>query len=209
MHKIIIAGCGTDVGKTVVSAIVTTLFKGDYWKPVQCGHEKNSDTETMKKLLCLENHQVFNSAYSFKASVSPHHAARLENTTIDKQIITLPQTSRPLIIESIGGVYVPLTTSELTIEPFKTWNCTWIIVSKNYIGSINHTLLTIGALKQHNISIAGIIFNGEPNDDSESAILKISKLPFLARLLPEETINQSTIQRYATQWLPLFSHLIH
>jgi dethiobiotin synthetase len=162
----------------------------------------------MKKLLCPENHKVFNPAYSFKTPASPHHAARLENITIDEQTIIPPQTSRPLIIEGIGGVYVPLTTSQLTIDHFKTWDCSWIIVSKNYIGSINHTLLTIDALKQHNIPIAGLIFNGKSNQDSESAILKISKLPLLARLLPEETINQSTIQRYATLWLPRVSHLI-
>lgn len=196
MVKIMVAGIGTDVGKTVVSAILTTLLKGDYWKPIQCG----DDAETVRTLLDPTKHTIHPPAYSLEAPLSPHHAARLENITICKEKIILPQTTAPLIIESAGGIFVPLTNNLLTFDLFKDWDCKWVIVSRHYLGSINHTLLTIDALKRHNIAIAGLIFNGEPNPDSEAAILEISKLPLLARLLPETTINKETIQRYAKQW---------
>jgi dethiobiotin synthetase len=208
MHKIIVAGSGTDVGKTVVSAILTTLMEGDYWKPVQCGEERYSDTIAMKKLINTTNHHIYSPAYSLKTPLSPHHAARLENIAINVEAIIPPQTTRPLIIESVGGIFVPLSTKVLTIDLFESWNCKWVIVSKHYLGSINHTLLTIDALKRRTIPLVGMIFNGEPNPDSEAAILDISKLPLLGRLLPEKNLNPHTIQRYAKQWRERFYNLL-
>ncbi len=196
MHKIIVAGISTDVGKTVVSAILATLFNADYWKPIQCG--EISDSDVMKSL--LDSNKIHSSAYTLKAPLSPHHAARLDNISINIDQIIPPKTNKTLIIEGAGGIFVPVTLEKTTFDLFKQWKCTWIIVSKHYLGSINHTLLTINALKQHNIQIAGIIFNGEPNPDSESAILKLSNIPLLGRLLPEPKINAKTIQRYAKQW---------
>jgi dethiobiotin synthetase len=208
MHRIMVAGIGTDVGKTIVSAILTTLLNGDYWKPIQCGDEEDSDTATVKRWLDSTIYTIHPSAYSLKAPLSPHHAARLENTLIRLDSITLPQTTRPLIIEGVGGIFVPLTRNILSIDLFKSWDCKWVIVSKHYLGSINHTLLTIEVLKKLCLPILGIIFNGENNPDSEAAILKISQLPPLGRLLPEDKLNPQTIQRYAKQWQPLFSKLL-
>lgn len=198
MNRIIIAGTGTDVGKTVVAAIVTTLMEGEYWKPVECGEEKDSDT--MAKLI---DHRIYPPAYSLKAPLSPHHAARLENLSIQLDAIVPPQTRCPLIIESVGGIFVPLTKKGLSVELFKRWEGRWVIVSKHYLGSINHTLLTVDALKRQGVSIAGLVFNGEPHPDSEDAILETSQLPLLGRVLPETEINRQTIQRYARQWKPL------
>lgn len=208
MHKIIVAGSGTDVGKTIVSAILVTLMKGDYWKPIQCGEEENSDTVIIKQLIDTTKHQVFSPAYSLKAPLSPHHAARLEDVSINVDTIVPPKTTRPLIIESVGGIFVPLTPKTLSLDLFKSWDSQWIVVSKHYLGSINHTMLTLHALKQQNISIAGLIFNGHPNPASEEVILEISKLPLLGRLLPEKNIDQQTIQRYVKQWQPSLAHLI-
>jgi len=208
MHRIMVAGIGTDVGKTIVSAILTTLLHGDYWKPIQCGDEENSDMALMKRWLDTTIHTIHPPAYSLKAPLSPHHAARLENTWIRLESIALPHTTRPLIIEGVGGIFVPLTPKILSIDLFKSWNCQWVIVSKHYLGSINHTLLTIEVLKQLCLPILGIIFNGEENLDSESVILEISQLPALGRLLPEANLNQQTIQRYAQQWKPHFSKLL-
>lgn len=207
MYKVIVAGCGTDVGKTVVSAILTILLDADYWKPVQCNNEENFDTTTIKNWIDSKRHFVHSPVYSLKSPLSPHHAARLEGITIALDSIVLPHTKRNLIIEGIGGIFAPLTTKDLSIDLFNSWNCQWIIVSKHYLGSINHTLLTINALNQRQIPIVGIIFNGEPNPDSEAAILEISQLPCLGRLLPEDNLNQNTIQRYATEWKPNFSKI--
>ncbi len=206
MCKMMVAGIGTDVGKTIVSAILTILLNGDYWKPIQCGAEENSDTATMKTWLDTTGHTIHPPAYSLKAPLSPHHAARLEKVSINLSAITLPQTTRPLIIEGVGGIFVPLTPKILSIDLFKSWDCQWIIVSKHYLGSINHTLLTIDALKNFCLPIFGIFFNGESNHESESVILEISQLPFLGRLLPEANLNLQTIQRYVKQWEPLFSN---
>lgn len=208
MRKIMVAGIGTEVGKTIVSAILTTLLKGDYWKPIQCGDEENSDTATMKRWLDTTRHSIHPPTYSLKAPLSPHHAARLENTLIRLDSIILPQTTRPLIIEGVGGIFVPLTPKISSLDLFKCWDCQWVVVSRHYLGSINHTLLTFEVLKKLRLPILGIIFNGEPNPDSESAILAISQAPVLGRLLPETNLNPQTIQRYATLWQPLFSKLL-
>lgn len=199
MDKIVVAGIGTDVGKTVVSAIMTLLFGGDYWKPIQSG-EKHSDSTVIQNLLPNTPHTIHTSAYSLKAPLSPHHAARLENLTIDPEKIILPRTSKPLIIEMAGGVFVPLRDNLLSIDLFSSWQAKWILVSKHYLGSINHTLLTLEALKNQKIDLFGIVFNGAPNPDSERAILQHSAPPFLGRLLPEKTFNSSTIMRYAKKW---------
>jgi dethiobiotin synthetase len=208
MNRMMVAGTGTDVGKTIVSAILTTLLDGDYWKPIQCGDEENSDTVTMKRWLGATRYTIHPPAYSLKASLSPHHAARLENASIRLDSIVLPHTSRPLIIESVGGVLVPITLKTLSIELFKSWGCQWVVVSRHYLGSINHTLLTIEVLKQFHLPLLGIIFNGEYSPDTESAILENSELPLLGRLLPEVNFNPQIMQRYVKQWQPRFSKFL-
>lgn len=208
MNKIMVAGIGTDVGKTVVSAILTTALDGNYWKPIQCGDKEQSDTNRIKALIDNTKHQIYSSTYCLKHPLSPHHAARLENIAIDPNAIIPPKTTRPLIIEGVGGIFVPLTTSMHTTDLFKTWNCRWIIVSRSYLGSINHTLLTVSALKQLNICISGIIFNGESNPDGEAAILTMTKVPLIGRIYPEQEINKKAIQTYARQWKhTLLTHL--
>lgn len=206
MPNIIVAGSGTDVGKTIISAILTKLLEGSYWKPIECG---DSDTTQMKLLIDVKKHPIYKPAYSLKAPVSPHHAALLEGISINLDCIQPPKTNTSLIIESAGGVFTPLTSNKVNIDLFKSWGGKWVIVSKHYLGSINHTLLTVDALKRHGIAIAGIIFNGIPNPETESAILEITKLPLLARLLPEPMINSQTIQRYAKQWKSQISQLLH
>jgi dethiobiotin synthetase len=194
MPKIIVAGIGTDVGKTIVSAILTTLMDGDYWKPIQCGPLESSDTTVMKGLINTTRHRIHPPAYSFKEPRSPHHSKVMPDSIVP------PQTDRPLIIEGVGGIFVPLTSHVVSFDLFKAWDSMWVVVSRHYLGSINHTLLTLHALKSHNISIAGLIFNGKPNHKNEAPILAISGLPLLGRLLPEKTINQQTIQKYVQKW---------
>lgn len=196
-NKIIVAGIGTGVGKTIVSAILTKMLQGDYWKPVQCGDQ---DTVAVTQWLDPSSHTVHPSHYTLKEFVSPHHAARLEDFFIQPEKIIPPQTKRPLIIEGVGGILVPLTLDTLTIDLFSSWNARWVVVSNHYVGSINHTLLTLEALKQRKISVAGIIFNGVPNPDSEAAILTQSDLPVIGRLFPEKNIDSTIIQRYAKKW---------
>lgn len=202
MHKMIITGCGTNVGKTVVSAIITTALSADYWKPIESGCVEEPHLPEMRRLVPSLTTHIYPSAYSLEAPLSPHHAARLENVQIDPAKIILPNTTRPLVIETAGGVLVPLTCELLTLDHFLRWNALWIIVSRHYLGSINHTLLTIEALKNRQVNILGIVFNGDPNPDSEQAILQQSNLSCVGRLLPEPNLNCHVIKEYADQWKP-------
>lgn len=207
MNRIIVAGIGTGVGKTVVSAILMTLFQADYWKPIQCGDAEDLDSRVIERLIQSKKHRIFPSAYTFNGPLSPHHASRLENISIDTKTLIPPQTSRTLVIESVGGVLVPLTSTCVSLDVFKTWSCQWVVVSRHYLGSINHTLLTIEALKTRGISLNGVIFNGESNVDTEEAILQITQLPMLGRLSEEVHLSYHTIQEYAKRWKPQFQHL--
>ncbi|HEY2811700.1 MAG TPA: dethiobiotin synthase [Rhabdochlamydiaceae bacterium] len=204
MQKIIIAGIGTNVGKTVISAILTLLLDGVYWKPIQCGTPDDSAQITT----WLGKQRVHPPAYCFQAPLSPHHAARLEKREIIPETITPPQTSHPLIIESVGGILVPLKQHYATLDLFATWKCRWIVVCAHYLGSINHTLLTLSVLKQYRIPLLGIIFNAAPHPDSESAILGIGEVSFLARVLPESILNSATLHKYAKQWQSLIPALM-
>lgn len=196
MKKIAVAGIGTDAGKTLVSAILAQALEAGYWKPIQCGACK--DRETIERL--LPGISTYPEGISLKAPRSPHHAAHLEEIEIDLKKILLPQTSRPLIIEGCGGLLVPLNLQELTVDLFSKWDCQWVIVSRHYIGSINHTLLTLEAMKHRGLNILGIIFNGDPCPQTEEAILKFSKYPCIARLQQEKQWSTQLICDYAGLW---------
>jgi dethiobiotin synthetase len=197
MRKIVVAGIGTDAGKTIASAILTYALDGDYWKPVQCGLCR--DRDTVEELLegCRPTHPE---ALYLKTPRSPHHAAKLEGFSINPDQIALPKTARPLIIEGCGGLLVPLNLTTLTVDLFIGWDCEWVIVSRHYIGSINHTLLTLEAMKRRSLDIRGIIFNGDRCPQTEAAILKFSNLPCIGRLKQEPQWNLKTIRAYASKW---------
>lgn len=187
MKRIIVAGIGTGVGKTIVSTILVMALEGVYWKPIQT----EPDAEKVQEWWP----HVHPSAYNFATPISPHAAGKIDISTI-----VVPTINRPLVIESVGGVLVPLNLQTLSTDLFATWEATWILVSQHYLGSINHTLLTIEALKRRNIALHSIVFNGEPHSTTEEAILSFSNVPCLGRLLPEKSINTNTLQRYAKEW---------
>ncbi len=198
MKPILIAGIGTDVGKTVVSAILVKLFNAYYFKPFSSGSPR--DTESILQWTDQEKSKILPECYHFETAASPHQASQIENKEIILEKVKLPSLSSPLIIESSGGVLVPLNKTQTTLDIFKTWNCEWIVVSKNYLGSINHTLLTLETLKRAKVTILGIIFNGVENSFSESFILENSGLPMLGRVRQEENVNLMTIERYVNLW---------
>ncbi len=206
-NNIIVTGCGTEVGKTVVSAVVVTALQADYWKPVQCGEPGDSDTATIKNLVPVDR-VVHAPHFDFKYPVSPHQAARLENRAIDPKWIHPPETARWLVIETAGGLMVPWNLNTLAIDGFCAWNGVWIVVSRHYLGSINHTLLTVEALRRRGCSVGGLIFNGAPHPDTEEAILQFSQLPVLGRLYPEAEIHPQLIQEYACRWKPLLQNIL-
>lgn len=197
MRKLFVTGIGTDVGKTVVSAILVEALKADYWKPVQTGAFFSSDSDTVRKLISNSVSVIHPESYSLKDPKSPHEAAANENVTIDPANIILPASSnKALVIEGAGGVMVPMNDSYFIIDLIKKFDAEAVVVTQNYLGSINHSLLTIDALKQRGIKIAGVVFNGSPHLPSEEIILNYTGVKRLARLAREDKIDKATILKY-------------
>jgi len=195
MHQYIIAGIDTEIGKTVVSAIVTEALQADYWKPVQSGDLHHTDTDKVKALVSNPQSKFHHEAYRLETPMSPHASAAIDEVTIEADKLTLPQTSNNLVIELAGGLMVPLTKDLLMIHMLKQWNLPVVLVSKYYLGSINHTLLSIEVLKAHNIPIKGIIFNGETNPTSKEAILHYSQLPVIGEIpWVEEEVTKEKVK---------------
>ena len=190
-----VAGIDTDSGKTLVSAILCEAFGFDYWKPVQAGFPTDSDT--VKTL--VPNVVVHPEAYVLNTPASPHAAAKIDGVTIDLKKIVLPQSKNGLVIEGAGGCLVPLNESDFVIDLIPQFSAQIILVADLYLGSINHTLLTVQLLQNRKYPVKGIIFNGESNPESERIILKHSGYPCLLRVAKEQHLTSETIKRYATQ----------
>ena len=194
--KLFITGIGTDVGKTIASAIITESLEADYWKPIQAGDLATSDSHKIKAYLSNEKTVVHPNSYALNTPASPHLAAELDNVVIDINKITEPQTESHLVIEGAGGIFVPINDTETIIDLIQP-DYKVIVVSRHYLGSINHTLLTIEALQNRNIAIAGIVFNGKENQSTESIILKKTGLNCIGRIDEEPYFDQNVIREYA------------
>ncbi|MHA3789645.1 dethiobiotin synthase [Flavobacterium hauense] len=194
--KLFITGIGTDVGKTIASAIITEALEADYWKPVQAGDANNSDTHKVKRYISNTKTQFFPNSYLLNTPASPHLAAEIDGVTIDLNNIMEPKTKNHLVIEGAGGLFVPLNDTD-TIADLIRPDYKVVVVSRHYLGSINHTLLTIEALKQKNIAIAGIVFNGDAMPSTEDIILKKTELKMIGRIENEPYFDQNVIADYA------------
>lgn len=205
--RLIIAGIGTNVGKTLCAAIIAKALHADYWKPVQCGNLDDADTDRVASLINNPAQTCHREAFRLKKPASPHFAAEQEKIVIETKDIIPPSTDRMLVIECAGGLLVPLNETTLQIDFLGQFNCPWILVSRHYLGSINHTLLSIEALKQRGIKLAGIIFNGEDLSSGEKVIIGLTGTAVLGHLKDEPGLNTplhaiKTIERYAEQWKP-------
>jgi dethiobiotin synthetase len=192
-----VTAIGTDSGKTLVSAILVQAFKADYWKPIQAGYPR--DTDTVKELVSNPKSVFHNEAYLLNIAASPHAAAKLEGVDLRLDFIMPPWTENDLIIEGAGGLLTPINNRNFILDMIYTLESEVILVSNNYLGSINHTLLTVELLRQKRFKVKGIIFNGPENKDSEELILSYSGYPCLLRVLPEKEINQKVINKYALE----------
>ena len=194
--KLFITGISTDVGKTIASAIITEALEADYWKPIQAGDLDHSDSHFIKSNIKRQKSKIFPNAYQLNTPASPHLAAELDGITIDLKNIIEPKTNNHLVIEGAGGVLVPLNSSNFVIDLIQP-DYKVIVVSRHYLGSINHTLLTIEALKNRKINIAGIIFNGNENRPTETIILNTTQLKCIGRINDEPYFDQNVISEYA------------
>lgn len=199
MKPIFITGIGTDVGKTVVSAILVERMKADYWKPVQSGDLENTDTQKVRNLVSNDISVFHPEAYKLSRPFSPHKSAAIDGIEIDISAITLPPTSNQLVIEGAGGLMVPLNQTHHVIDLIRFFEAEVILVVKHYLGSINHSLLSIEMLKNKNIPVKGIIFNGQSDSYSEQAILDYSKLPVLGRIPAINKLSCEVITNLGTE----------
>jgi dethiobiotin synthetase len=197
--KLFITGIGTDVGKTVASAIVTEALEADYWKPIQAGDLNNSDSHKVKAQISNAKSVFHTNAYALNTPASPHYAAAVDNITIDLKQIKEPKTTNHLVIEGAGGVFAPLNETDCVIDLIQK-EYKVIVVSRHYLGSINHTLLTFEALKSRGIAIAGIIFSGDENQATESIILTKTRAKMIGRIENEPYFDQNVTRYYADQF---------
>lgn len=192
-QPIFITGIGTGIGKTIISAIVTEKLKADYWKPIQSGDLDNSDTMKVQSLVSNPATKFHPEAYRLTQPFSPHKSAAIDKVSIDMENILLPKTDNQLVIEGAGGLMVPLNDNFLMIDLIKQLNPKVVLVSQHYLGSINHTLLSIHALKKYNIEVMGIIFNGAKDIYSKSYILNYSNLPELGTIPTFENLTRKAV----------------
>lgn len=200
MNGIFVTGIGTDVGKTIVSSILVEALQADYWKPIQAGGLGFTDSNIVSSLISNTVSRIHPEAYRLSSPMSPHAAAKIDGVEISLDTIQPPRTANRLIVEGAGGLMVPLGPRTLVVDLIQHLGFPVVIISRNYLGSINHSLLTAEALASRHIPVTGIIFNGEPNSESEEYILSRTKLPLLGRVGIEEMMDQSTIRKYSTQF---------
>jgi len=194
--KLFITGISTDVGKTIASAIIVEALEADYWKPIQAGDLDNSDSHKVQSLVSNTKTKIHPNSYQLQTPASPHFAAELDGITIDLKKIKEPKTQNQLFIEGAGGILVPLNDTDCVVDVIQP-DYKVIIVSRHYLGSINHTLLTIEALKSRKINIAGIIFSGDKYESSESIILNKTGVKWIGRIQQEPYFDQNVVKEYS------------
>ena len=192
-----VTGIDTDSGKTIVSAILCEALQADYWKPIQAGTPR--DTDTVSSLVSMSSFITYPETYLLNTPASPHASAKIDGIHISLNEFKIPKSNNPIIIEGAGGCLVPINDSDFVIDMINHLKAEVILVADLYLGSINHTLLTIEALHRRNLTVKGIIFNGDSNFESERIILHHSKLKCLLRIGKEPVINQAVVKKYAGQ----------
>ena len=195
MKKIFVTGISTDVGKTIVSAIITEALKADYWKPVQAGELDNSDTKKVAQLVSNSASKFHPNSYSLHTPMSPHASAEIDGVSIELKKIKVPKTKNHLVIEGAGGLFVPLNESQTILDIIQP-DYKVIVVSRHYLGSINHTLLTVNALKQKGFEVS-ILFSGNEHKTTEDIISKMTNVPIIGRIDEEPYFDNNVIREYA------------
>lgn len=195
--RLFVTGIGTEVGKTVISAILTEALEADYWKPVQAGDLDYSDTHKVKDLVSNSKSVFHCETHALNHPMSPHAAAERDGVEISLNDFQIPKTDNHFIIEGAGGLMVPLNRKDCMIDLIEGLGVEAVLVSRNYLGSINHTLLSVEALKSRGIAIKGIIFNDEENAETESVILEMTGLQCLGRVGMIEDLSKESVAKCA------------
>jgi len=195
IQQIVVAGTDTEIGKTVFSAGLAALIGAAYWKPIQAGLEGESDSQLVARLGGLPDDRIVPERYRLKTPASPHHAAAVDGVRIVADKLDVPNTGgRPLVIEGSGGLLVPLDDTTLYIDVFARWRLPVVLCARTALGTINHSLLSIEALRHRNLDILGIAFIGDDNAESERIICKIGRVKRLGRLPRLSPLTRTTLR---------------
>lgn len=195
MNTYFITGISTEVGKTVASAIITESLKADYWKPIQAGELDNSDTMKVKRLVSNPKSKFHSNAFALNTPMSPHAAAEIDGVSVSVSKIERPKTTNYLVIEGAGGLLVPINDTETILDLIHP-NDKVIVVSRHYLGSINHSLLTINTLKNKGFKVA-VLFSGNEHPSTESIIKKMTDVTVIGRINEEPYFDQNVVKEYA------------
>jgi dethiobiotin synthetase len=195
MKKYFVTGISTEVGKTVASAILVEALQADYWKPIQAGELENCDTQKVERLVSNKKSKFHPNSFALKTPMSPHAAADIDGIKIRLKKILEPKTKNNLVIEGAGGLLVPLNTSETILDIIKP-EYKVIVVSRHYLGSINHTLLTIKLLQEKGFEVA-LIFSGNEHKTTEDIIKKMTNVEVIGRIEEEPYFDKNVIKEYA------------
>ena len=200
MKRIFVTGISTEVGKTLAAAILTEALQADYWKPVQAGDLDHTDSDKVRNLISNPRSVIFPSAYALNTPMSPHAAAALDGIRIDLARIVPPETENHLVIEGAGGLLVPLNEQDTIFDLIRP-GYKVVVVSRHYLGSINHTLLTVNALLAKGLEV-GILFSGDPVPTTEDIVRTKTGVPVLGRIPELPQIDPGRIREEATRLLP-------
>ena len=196
-ERIFVTGIDTDIGKTVISAILVEALEADYWKPVQAGDLDFSDTAKVRSLISNQESCFFEESFRLNTPASPHHSALLDRVEIQLDNIIPPTTSKNLIIEGAGGLMVPLNErGDMILDVLKRTATKVVLVSKNYLGSINHTLSAFEVLKSHGIKVDLLVFNGDQNESTERIIVSCVRPGLVLRVPSFKSVSKNSISKF-------------
>jgi dethiobiotin synthetase len=196
MSAIVVTGTDTGIGKTVFSAGLAGLLDAAYWKPIQSGLDEETDSSVVARLAGLSSERIIPEAYRLSRPLSPHRAAELDGVTIDPDRLALPSPGRMVVVEGAGGLMVPLTRSYLFVDLFASWRAPVVLCARTGLGTINHTLLSIEAMRQRGVPLLGVAFIGDSMPDTERTIANfgnapvLGRLPRIDRLTPEALVKE-------------------
>jgi dethiobiotin synthetase len=191
--RLVICGTDTDVGKTVVSALVVQGLGARYWKPVQSGTDDGGDSGRVQRLLNLPPERLLSEAYRLQAPVSPHWSAERDGVLIDPDRLALPPGNDPLVVETAGGLLVPLRRDWLQIQQLERWRLPVLLVARSGLGTLNHTLLSLEALRRRGLAVLGLVLNGPLHADNPRTLEQLGGVPVLLELPPLDPLDAAAL----------------
>jgi dethiobiotin synthetase len=195
LPHIIVSGTDTGIGKTVFAAGLAHFLNASYWKPVQAGLEPETDTETVRRLAQLPPQRILPERWRLKLAASPHLAAEREGVDIDPDSLLLPALAGTLVVEGAGGLAVPLTRARCYIDVFASWRAPLVLCARTSLGTLNHTLLSVEALRARSIPVLGIALLGDPHEDNARTLAELSGVPILGRLPRLAPLTPAALQQ--------------